>query len=102
MILLSYPLVLAPPRRPVQHLANRLLSRQHEVPEEVTHLGHAQGDPRRRAALNAARLFGGAASSIFLGNGSSCRCRARTTASKAYAHIAKVRCRYHPVQLRTS
>ena len=40
--------------------------------------------------------------SIFLGSARSCRAPARTTVSSAYAHMAKVICRYHLVQLRTS
>ena len=102
VIQLSHPLVPAPPRGPFQHVTDGLLGRQHKSPEEAANLGDAQRDPPLRAALNAARLCNGIWASLFLGSALSCRYPARTTVSSTYAHMAKVICRYHPVQLRTS
>jgi hypothetical protein len=102
VIKLSHPLVPAPPRGPFQNVTDGLLGRQHKAPEEAANLGDAQWDPPLRAALNAARLCNGPWSNIFLGSALSCRYPARTIVSSAYAHMAKVICRYHPAQLRTS
>jgi hypothetical protein len=102
VITLGHALVPAPPRGPFQHLTDGLLGRQHKSPEEAAHLGDAQWDPPLRAALNAARLCHGTWSNIFLGSALACRYPARTTVSSAYAPMAKVICRYHPAQLRTS
>ena len=65
MIILGHPLVPAPPRGPVQNLANGLLGHQHEPPAEAANLGDTQGDLPLHAALHAARLFNIAWASIF-------------------------------------
>jgi len=57
--------------------------------------GHSKGptSPRRLARCQTVQHH---LSQHCLGSGLSCRCAARTTVSSAYAHMAKVICRYHP------
>ena len=99
--ILGDALMPAAPRRPGQNPFHFLLRGQHKTPEETTNLANTQRHASPRVALNAAKLLGWEGSSVFFGS-SSGRWAARSTVNSAYAHMAKVICRYHPVQLRTS
>ena len=55
-----------------------------------------------RLALKAAKLLSVGWPRVFLGASSVGRWAARRTVNSAYAHMANVIWRYHPVQLRTS
>jgi hypothetical protein len=89
-----------PPVRPGQDVVDGVLRRQLQAPEQPTQFGHAQGDQSPRLALNAARLLG-PDGGLFL-KASTAIAPARSTDSRARAHMAKVIWRYQPVQLRTS
>ena len=83
------------------HVAT-LLRGKHKAPEETTNFAHTQRPPSPRVALNAARLLGVRWDNVFFGVSSGGRWAARSTVNSAYAHMASVIWRYHPVQLRTS
>jgi hypothetical protein len=92
----------AAPPRPRQDMLGRLRHREDHVPQEPTNFGHAQREARPRLALNTARLvFAWGDGRLFL-NVSTAMAPARSTVSRASAHMASVICRYHPVQFRTS
>jgi hypothetical protein len=76
--------------------------RQDQGPEQVPNLRDAQREVSPRLALNAARLWRSWADGRFFFNSSTAIAPARSPVSRARAHMASVRCRYHPVQLRTS
>ena len=99
--ILGDALMPAAPRRPGQNPFHFLLRGQHKTPEETTNLADTQRHASPRVALNVAKLLGWEGSSVFFGS-SGGRWAARSTVNSAYAHMAKVICRYHPVQLRTS
>ncbi len=96
------PLVPAAPRRPGQNTLNALLCAQHETPEEATNLADTQRHTSPREALEAIRLLRMGPCDIFFNGGAADRCAARSTVNSAYAPMANVMCRYHPVQRRTS
>jgi hypothetical protein len=99
--ILGKVLMPAAPRRPGQHPLHFLLRGQPKTPEETTNLADTQRHASPRVALNVAKLLGLGGSSVFFGS-SGGRWAARCTVNSAYAPMAKVICRYHPVQLRTS
>ena len=92
----------AAPCGPAQNPFDALLRRQHETPEETTYLANAQWHPSPREVLKALRLLRREPCEIFFNGGAAGRWATRSTVNSAYAHIANVICRYHPVQLRTS
>ena len=92
----------AAPYGPSQNPFDALLRRKHETPEEMTYLANAQWHPSPREVLKVVRLLRREPGEIFFNGGAAGRCAARSTVNSAYAHIANVLCRYHPVQLRTS
>ena len=96
------PLVPAAPRRPSENTLNALLGDQHKTPEEATNLADTQRHTSLRETLKAVRLLRVTPCDIFFNGGAAGRCAARSTVNNAYAHMANVICRYHPVQLRTS
>ena len=96
------PLVPTAPRGPGQHTLHALRGRQHETPEETTHLADTQRHNRPREALKTVRRLPEEPCDIFFNGGAAGRCAARSTVNSAYAHMAHVLCRYHAVQLRTS
>jgi hypothetical protein len=90
------------PRRPGEHVAEGLLHRQDQAPQQPASLGDAQGHPSPQRALKAVkRLLGWQDDRLFF-NISTAMTPARRTVSRARAPIARVIGRYHPVQLRTS
>ena len=91
----------AAPRRPGQYPFHFLLRGQHQTPEETPNLADTQRHTSHRIALKAAKLLGLGDSHVFWGS-SGGRWAARRTVNSAYAHMASVIWRYHPVQLRTS
>src|SRR6516164_8959149 len=101
MPLLSDPLMPAAPCGPGQHALHFLLRSQHQAPAEMTNLADTQRHAHPRVALKAAKLRRLGCGSVFLG-ASGGRWAARRTVNSAYAHMASVIWRYHPVQLRTS
>jgi hypothetical protein len=98
----GHPLVPAAPRRPRQNALHFLLRGQHEAPKEAPNLTYTQRYTSPRAALKAVRLLAVGWASVLLGASSVGRWVARSTVNNAYAHMANVICRYHPVHLRTS
>src|SRR5215831_20013759 len=96
------PLVPAAPRGPRENPLHVLLYREHETPEEAPNFADTQRHPRPRETLKAVRLLRVMACDIFFNGRASDRCAALSTVNSAYAHMANVICRYHPVQLRTS
>ena len=100
--ILGDALMPAAPCRPGQNPFHFLLRGQHETPEETTHLTDTQRHNSPREALKTVRLLPEEPCDIFFNGGAAGRCAARRTVNSAYAHMAKVICRYHPVQLRTS
>jgi hypothetical protein len=78
-----------------------LLHRQDHAPEQAAPLLNAQREARPRPALNAARRLRGGGSGRLLFHASSAMAPARSTVSRPNAPMARVLCRYHPVQLRT-
>src|SRR5215475_1201121 len=99
--ILGDALMPAAPPRPGQNPFHGLLRGQHQTPEEAPNLADTQRHASPRVALNAAKLLGLAASCVFFGS-SRGRWAACRTVNSAYAHMANVIWRYHPVQLRTS
>ena len=102
VIIFGQALMPAAPVGPRQDLAGRLLHRQDHAPEEAANLLNAQRDSRPRSALNAAKLLLDCGGGRLFFNASTAMAPARSTVSRANAHMARVICRYHPVQLRTS
>jgi hypothetical protein len=96
------PLVPAAPYGPGQDTLHALLCGEHETPEEAPNLADTQRYTSPREVLKAVRLLGVGPCGIFFNGGAAGRCAARSTVNSAYAHMANVMCRYHPVQLRTS
>src|SRR4029453_8014415 len=101
MPIFGNPLMPASPCGPGQNALHFLLRGEHKAPEETTNLADTQRHASPRVALNAAKLLRLGGSSVFFGS-SGGRWAARSTVNSAYAHMAKVICRYHPVQLRTA
>ena len=85
VMLLGAVLVFAAPARTLQHDPGLRWCGPDQQHEQVPDLGQAQRDQLAAAVM--APLFAAA--------------RARVTARKAWASIAKVMCRYHPVYWRT-
>ena len=102
MPILRDPLVPTAPGRPGEHALHALLRGQHKTPEETPYLANAQRHTSPREVLKAVRLLRLEPCEIFFNGGAAGRCAARSTVKSAYAHIAKVMCRYQPVQCRTS
>jgi hypothetical protein len=100
--ILGDPLMPAAPCGPGQNAFDALLRGQHETPQETTYLANTQRHTSPREVLKAVRLLRLEACEIFFNGGAAGRWAARSTVNSAYAHIANVICRYHPVQLRTS
>jgi hypothetical protein len=98
----GHPLVPAAPPRPRQNALHFLLRDQHEAPKETPNLTDTQWYASPRVALKAVRLLAVGWANMFLGASAIGTWVARNTVNKAYAHMANVICRYHPVQLRTS
>jgi len=92
----------AAPYGPGQHTLNALLCGEHEPPEEAPNLADTQRHTSPREVLKAVRLLGMGPCGIFFHEGAVGRCAARSTVNRAYAHMANVMGRYHPVQLRTA
>src|SRR5712691_3448595 len=102
MPILGDTLVPAAPSRPGKYTLRALLGGQHKTTEEVPNLPDTSRHTSAREALKAVRLLDVEPWGVFFNGGGVGRCPARSTVSSAYAHIAKVMCRYQPVQLRTS
>jgi len=101
-IMFGAGLMPAPPVRPGQDVVRRLRHGQDHAPEEPANLLDAQRHARPCPALKAARRPPrGGAGRRFL-NASTAIAPARRTVRSAWAHLTRVICRYHPVQLRTS
>src|SRR5690242_11302813 len=96
------PLMPAAPCGPGQNALHFLLRGEHKAPEETPNFAHTQRHPSPRVALKAARLLGLRWANVFFGVSADGRWAARSTVNSAYAHMASVIWRYHPVQLRTS
>src|SRR5262245_46509 len=102
VVILGSALVPTAPLRPGQGLVNGLLHGHDQPPQQPPQLWNAQRQDRPRLALNAAKLLccwtGG---KVFV-NASTAMAPARMTGNSAKAYMARVMCRYQPVQLRTS
>src|SRR5712692_4161810 len=94
-------LVPAAPRGPGQNTLHALLCGQHKTPEEAANLADTQRHPNPRTVLKAVRLPRVEPWHIFFNGGAAGRWTARSTVNSAYAHLANVIGRYHPVQRRT-
>src|SRR5262245_41891331 len=92
----------AAPVGPSQDLGAGLLHRENHAPEGAANLLDAQRVARPRPALNTARLLRDCGGGRLFFHASTAMAPARSTTSRANAHMAQVICRYHPVQLRTS
>jgi hypothetical protein len=92
----------AAPGGPGQHPCDALLRGQHETPEETTSLANAQRHISPRAVLQVVRRSRLEPCEIFFHGGAVGRCAARSAVNSADAHIANVRGRSPPVQLRTA
>jgi len=90
------------PTGPRANMLDGLPRGQDQPAEQPPYLGHAQREERPRLALNAARLLRAWGGGRLFFNASTAMAPARSTTSRAKAHMARVRWRYHPVQLRTS
>ena len=79
-----------------------LLDGQDQPPQQPANLRNTQREASPRLALNTVReLLSGGGPRLFF-NASTAMAPARKTVNRAKAHMARVICRYHPVQLRTS
>ncbi len=95
-------LVPPPPAGPAQHCCHARLGSRHQLPEQMANFATTQSDRSPRWALKLAKLLVAASRSPLFSGATSRPVSARTTAKNAWAHMANVICRYHPVQLRTS
>src|SRR5262249_13249331 len=102
VVIIACPGLMPPaPLRPVQHARYAPFSHRHKVPKQPANFGATQADWRPRWALKRAKLGLVRPLPPFWG-APSVPVSARTTAKNAWAHMANVMWRYHPVQLRTS
>jgi hypothetical protein len=92
----------ATPLGPRQDVVPRLLHPEDHAPQQPTNFGHAQRDVRPRLALNTAKLLASWGDGRRFFHTSTAMAPVRSTVSSESAHMARVICRYHPVQLRTS
>jgi hypothetical protein len=92
----------AAPVGPGQDRVGGLLHRQDHAPAAAAPLLNAQREPRPRPALNAVKRLRGCRGGRLWFHASSALAPARSTVSRANAPMARVLCRYHPVQLRTA
>ncbi len=102
MPILSDPLVPTAPHGPGEHPFHALLGGQRETPEEAANLADTQRHLNPREVLKAVRLPRAEPWKIFFNDGAVGRWVARSTVNSAYAHMANVTGRYHPVQFRTA
>jgi hypothetical protein len=102
VIVLGSGLMPTTPVGPGQDVVRRVLRREDDAPEEPANLLDTQREARPRPALKAARLCPAWGTSRLFFNASTARHPARSTVSRAKAHMARVIWRYQPVQLRTS
>ena len=103
IVIIARPrLVPAPPPRPVQQGGRGALHGDAQRPKQAPNLGTAQLHGSPRWALKCAKLLVPVGSGRPLFGAIDAPVSARTTVRKACAHMARVICRYHPVQLRTS
>src|SRR5215831_9235573 len=101
VVIIACPGLMPPaPARPVQNVRHAPLSQRHALPEQPADFPSAQADRSPRCALKRAKLVFSPCAPFF--GATSVAVAVRTTAKNAWAHMAKVMWRYHPVQLRTS
>jgi hypothetical protein len=90
------------PAEPGDHGLGGLLHGEDQAPQPLPNLRHAQREARPRRALKAARGWAFWTGGRHFFNTSTAIAPARSTVSRASVHMARVICRYQPVQLRTS
>lgn len=102
MVITRPGLMPPPPPRPRQHSRGSALDRQDQLPKQPPNFGTTQSDRSPRRALKLAkRLVVSTFGCPFFG-ATSAPLSARMSVKKAWAHIATVMWRYHPVKERTS
>src|ERR687884_436915 len=92
----------ATPAGPGHHVARALLERQDQAPQEPPNLLDTQREVSPRVVLHAARRLRSWRDGRRFLTASTAMAPARTTTNRAKAHMASVRCRDQPVQLRTA